>query len=243
MALASFTKIDSCFNSAEIRSISQDNGGIAGVIFHSEISNSYNNGNIKVTKVNRSVWSSGGIVGEVFRESKITNVWNSGNVSALQASAGGIASAIFSSEISNSYNKGNVKVTYKNMNAWSTGGIVGDGLRTGILVSVLTCEIIDTILINHLDGIGLHVDIEGEGLLRQFLHGIENGTVMYGKVALSVHIIEHYGGFHHVLAIGGCDGKLVAIHFEKETVEDSQTVLVVKDPGKGCKSAAQGRTG
>ena len=113
------TKIDSVFNSAEIRSISQDNGGIAGVIFHSEISNSYNNGNIKVTKVNRSVWSSGGIVGEVFRESKITNVWNSGNVSALQANAGGIAGYVDSSIILNVYNRGNVSSDSM------TGGVVG----------------------------------------------------------------------------------------------------------------------
>lgn len=117
--VAGYSKIDSCYNEAEIRSISQDNGGIVGVSNHSEISNSYNKGNIKVTKLTRSAWSSAGIVGEMFRESKVSNSWNSGNVIGVQSTAGGIAGYCDSSTIENVYNRGSV--TSDSV----TGGVVG----------------------------------------------------------------------------------------------------------------------
>lgn len=119
VALASFTKIDSCFNSAEIRSISQDNGGIAAAIFNSEISNSYNKGNIKVTYKNMNAWSTGGIAGEMFRESKIVNCWNSGSITGVQSNVGGVAGGVDSSALLNVYNRGTVSSDSV------TGGVVG----------------------------------------------------------------------------------------------------------------------
>lgn len=119
VGIAGYSKIDSCYNEAEIRSISQDNGGIAGVMNQSEISNSYNKGNIKVTKIVRSAWSTGGIVGEMFRESKVRNVWNSGNVAAVWTNVGGIAGYCDSSMLENVYNRGNVSSDSM------TGGVVG----------------------------------------------------------------------------------------------------------------------
>ena len=119
VALASFTKIDSCFNSAEIRSISQDNGGIASAIFSSEISNSYNKGNVKVTYKNMNAWSTGGIVGEMFRESRVVNCWNSGSITGVQSNVGGVAGGVDSSALLNVYNRGPVSSDSV------TGGVVG----------------------------------------------------------------------------------------------------------------------
>ena len=119
VGIASKTKIDSCFNGAEIRSISQDNGGIAAALFGSEVSNSYNTGNIKVSFKNANAWSTGGVVGEMFWESKIVNCWNSGSITGVQTNVGGVAGAADSSTLLNVYNRGSVASDSV------TGGVVG----------------------------------------------------------------------------------------------------------------------
>ncbi len=138
LGFASYSKIDSCFNESEIRSISQDNGGLAGVIFNTEISNSYNKGNLKITKLTLSAHSNGGIVGEVFRDSKVRNVWNSGNINAVFATAGGIAGLCDSSLIENVYNRGLVSTDS------GTGGIVGNLRISGTILNAYNTGVVSS---------------------------------------------------------------------------------------------------
>ena len=138
LGFASYSKIDSCFNESEIRSISQDNGGLAGVIFNTEISNSYNKGNLKITKHTLSAHSNGGIVGEVFRDSKVRNVWNSGNINAVFATAGGIAGLCDSSLIENVYNRGLVSTDS------GTGGIVGNLRISGTILNAYNTGVVSS---------------------------------------------------------------------------------------------------
>ncbi len=104
------TVVDSCYNASEIRSMSQDNGGLVGVAFYnSVISNSYNTGNLTVTTYKRSTGSNAGIVGEIFYECTVRNCWNSGDVKA-SIGAAGIAGLNDSSTIENVYNRGTITV-------------------------------------------------------------------------------------------------------------------------------------
>ena len=119
VGILGYSKIDSCINGAEIRSSSQDNGGIVGVMFNSEISNSHNKGNIKITRKTLSAWSAGGIVGEMFRESVVRNSWNTGDVLGKESSAGGIVGYADSSKLVNVYNRGAISSDS------ATGGIAG----------------------------------------------------------------------------------------------------------------------
>ena len=98
--------VDSCYNASEIRSMSQDNGGLVGVAFYnSTISNSYNTGNVIVTTYKRSTGSNAGIAGEIFQKSVIRNCWNSGDIKA-SVGISGIVGLGDSSTIENVYNRG-----------------------------------------------------------------------------------------------------------------------------------------
>lgn len=119
LGIGLFVSIDSCHNASELRSFSQDNGGIVGVISNSTISNSYNIGNLKTVSNKRTAWSNGGIAGEIFRQSIVENSWNSGNVVAVNVHAGGVVGVIDSSHVINVYNMGNVSSDS------ATGGVVG----------------------------------------------------------------------------------------------------------------------
>ena len=98
--------VDSCYNKSEIRSMSQDNGGLVGVAFYnSTISNSYNTGNLITTTYKRSTGSNAGIVGEIFQNTVVRNCWNSGDVKA-SVGIGGIVGLNDSSTVENVYNRG-----------------------------------------------------------------------------------------------------------------------------------------
>ena len=102
--------VDSCYNKSEIRSMSQDNGGLVGVAFYnSTISNSYNMGNLITTTYKRSTGSNAGIVGEIFQESVVRNCWNSGDIKA-SVGVGGIIGLNDSSTVENVYNRGTLTV-------------------------------------------------------------------------------------------------------------------------------------
>ena len=102
--------VDSCYNASEIRSMSQDNGGLVGVAFYnSTISNSYNTGNVIVTTYKRSTGSNAGIAGEIFQNSVIRNCWNSGDIKS-SVGVSGIVGLNDSSTVENVYNRGTLTV-------------------------------------------------------------------------------------------------------------------------------------
>lgn len=118
-------------------------GGVAGMMYHGEVTGSYNTGNIRSTRIADSSYEKsnytpvnmGGIVGETTEQVNgayvsLYDVYNRGNLgdSSFKFGArhvGGIAGR-FSGSMEQAYNKGNI---YNNMIA--TGGLAGLWTGTG----------------------------------------------------------------------------------------------------------------
>jgi hypothetical protein len=115
-------------------------GGIAGDVYESAVSNSYNKG--KVFTDTAEYWASaGGIAGNLYYDSEISASYNTGEISAKTmgepppctyncynyiARSGGIAGDMSYGEISNSYNIGDISA-HSLYSSASAGGIAGDG--------------------------------------------------------------------------------------------------------------------
>jgi hypothetical protein len=123
-----YADLSDCVNGADVSSYAQGyevfSGGIAGYAVESNISGSYNPGNVDA--VSDDIWwaYSGGITGAI-TDSYITGSYNKGEISGGSGGtyAGGIAASVFYSEINNSYNTGIVDADGK-YTAYS-GGIAG----------------------------------------------------------------------------------------------------------------------
>jgi hypothetical protein len=139
-----FADLSDCVNGADISSDLQGyavySGGIAGVAADSNISGSYNTGNVDATADN--IWraNSGGIAGAI-ANSYITGSHNEGEISAAGGDtyAGGIAAHLSYSEISNSYNTGIVDADGNHVAHF--GGIAGYFFRSKISGSYNTGDI------------------------------------------------------------------------------------------------------
>jgi hypothetical protein len=111
VGVLSYADLSDCVNGADVSSDLQGyevySGGIAGYAVESNISGSYNTGNVDA--VSDDIWRaySGGIAGAI-TDSYITGSYNKGEISGGGGStyAGGIAAHVFYSEINNSYNTG-----------------------------------------------------------------------------------------------------------------------------------------
>ena len=105
--------------------------------------------------------------------------------------------------------------------------VVVDRQTCWILLSILCCEVVDTILINHLYRHCLQVNVESERLLRQLLYSVKDCLVVNSKLSFTVGRVESDACTHHVLAVGSGDDELLVIYFKQETVENSQTVFAI----------------
>ena len=81
------------------------------------------------------------------------------------------------------------------------GGGRADALRDGELIGILYGQGKHTILVGNLRNVGLLVNIEGDGLLREPLDGFEQIVVAYGKTAVGVAFGQLDLGLHHILTV------------------------------------------
>ena len=127
------------------------------------------------------------------------------------------------------------------------GNVDGGGLLTYLLglrelVGILDGQREHTILIADLSDVGLLVNVEGDRLLADTLHSLEQVVVAYAETTVAVSVVQLHHRLHHHFAVAGCQTQLSLNHLKEEIAQDGQRILTVDNSSQrrqtGCQSSA-----
>ena len=108
-----------------------------------------------------------------------------------------------------------------------SGGLGTYLLGLGELVGILHGEREMTILVVDLRQIGCLVNLEGDGLLGQALHGLKQVVVANAETAVAVGLVQLHRGLHHHFAVGRGEVQTSVNDFKQEVAQDRQRILTV----------------
>ena len=106
-------------------------------------------------------------------------------------------------------------------------GTVADRHRHGELVGILDGQREQTVLIADLYKALLLIDVKGDGLFRDTLHGFQQVVVVNGESSVAIAVSQRQRGAHGVLAVRGCEVEVLTIDVEHEIAQDGERVLAV----------------